>query len=74
MSVSPSPMLLIGPKGCGAELCARYLHQPGSPWLQLTEFNQLATAPIEILEATRDGVVSVSYTHLDVYKRQSRSC
>ena len=60
MNVTPSPLLLIGPKGSGTELCARYLHQPGSPWLQLTEFNQLATAPIEILEATRDGVVFIS--------------
>ena len=55
-----SPILLIGNKGCGAELCARYLHQAQTPWLHLTEFNQLAHAPLDILEATRDGVIYIS--------------
>ena len=35
-SLSPSPVLLIGPKGSGAELCARFLQTPNTPWLQLT--------------------------------------
>lgn len=55
-----SPILLIGNKGCGAELCARYLHHAQTPWLHLTEFNQLAHAPLDILEATRDGVIFIS--------------
>jgi len=59
-SVSPSPVLLIGPKGCGAELCARYLQEAGSPWLQLTEFNQLTHAPLDILEALRGGVLYIA--------------
>ena len=60
LSANLSPVLLIGTQGCGAELCARYLHQAGSPWLQLTEFNLLAHEPLEILEAARDGVVYVA--------------
>lgn len=59
LNVSPSPVLLIGPKGCGAELCARYLHDTTSPWLQLTEFSQLAAAPLDILESTRGGLVYI---------------
>ncbi|MDP2070348.1 sigma-54 dependent transcriptional regulator [Methylotenera sp.] len=60
VGVSPSPVLLIGPKGCGAELCARYLHDSGSPWLQLSEFSQLVNAPLDILETIRGGVVYIS--------------
>jgi len=58
-SVAPSPVLLIGPLGCGAELCARFLHSAGTPWLALTEFSQLVNAPLEILEQANDGVVYV---------------
>jgi DNA-binding NtrC family response regulator len=56
----PSPVLLIGPKGCGAELCARFLQTANTPWLQLTEFSQLVTAPLDILEPIRDGVLYIS--------------
>ena len=56
----PSPVLLIGPKGSGAELCARFLQTPNTPWLKLTEFSQLVTAPLDILEPIRDGVLYIS--------------
>jgi two-component system nitrogen regulation response regulator NtrX len=53
-------VLLIGAKGCGAELCARFLQKVNTPWLQLAEFSQLATAPLDILESIRDGVLYIS--------------
>jgi len=59
-TTSPRSLLLIGPKGCGAELCARFLQKANTPWLKLTEFNQLATAPLDILETIRDGLLYVS--------------
>ncbi|MDI1298512.1 response regulator [Methylotenera sp.] len=59
VGVSLTPILLIGPKGCGAELCARYLQDAGSPWLQLTDFNQLVDTPLDILEAIRGGVLYI---------------
>ncbi len=59
-SLNPSPVLLIGPKGSGAELCARFLQTPNTPWLQLTELNRLASAPLEILEAIRDGLLYIT--------------
>lgn len=57
VNVSPSPVLLIGPKGSAAELCARFLQNENTPWLQLEEFHQLLNAPLEILDSVRDGVV-----------------
>lgn len=63
-NISPNPVLLIGPKGCGAELCARYLLEAGSPWLHLTEFTRLVNAPLDVLEASRGGVVYISEVSL----------
>ena len=57
---SPSPVLLIGLKGCGAELCARFLQSPGAPWLQLTDFHQLVGAPLDILTTVADGVLYIA--------------
>ena len=59
-SVSPSPVLLISPKGGGAELCGRFLQNANTQWLQLTEFNQLVSAPLDILEPIRDGVLYIA--------------
>lgn len=59
-NAGPTPVLLIGPRGCGSELCARFLQQPNTPWLQLTEFGQLVSAPLEILEKIQDGVLYIS--------------
>jgi DNA-binding NtrC family response regulator len=56
---NPSPVLLIGPKGCGAELCARFLQRDGAPWLSLAENQKLASAPLDILESLRDGVLYI---------------
>ncbi|HEX5538696.1 MAG TPA: sigma-54 dependent transcriptional regulator [Methylophilaceae bacterium] len=54
-----TPLLLIGEKGSGAELCARFLHAAGTPWLALSEYNQLAAAPMEVLEHLRDGMLFI---------------
>ena len=54
-----TPLLLIGEKGSGAELCARFLHRPGTPWLELAEYAQLASAPMELLEQLREGLLFV---------------
>lgn len=59
LATSTTPVLLIGPKGCGAELCARFLQDADTPWLQLTEFNQLVNAPLDVLEPIRDGILYV---------------
>ncbi len=53
------PLLLVGPTGSGAELCARFLHRAGTPWLQLDHPEKLAEAPLELLEQARDGLLFV---------------
>ena len=53
------PLLLIGPKGCGTELCARFLHHPNTPWLELTQFEKLSSAPLDLLEQNRDGLIFI---------------
>lgn len=59
ISRSKNALLLIGKKGGSVELCARFLHSTGTPWLGLTEYEKLANAPLEILELARDGVVFI---------------
>ena len=53
------PLLLSGARGCGAELCARFLHRQGTPWLELTHPEKLATAPMELLEQSREGLIYI---------------
>ncbi|MDP2248750.1 MAG: response regulator, partial [Nitrosomonadales bacterium] len=59
MAKLTAPLLLIGAKGCGAELCARFLQQPDTPWLNLTDTERLTLAPLDILEQIREGVLFI---------------
>ena len=52
-------LLLIGKKGGSVELCARFLHVAGTPWVGINEYEKLANAPLEILEQAREGVVFI---------------
>jgi two-component system nitrogen regulation response regulator NtrX len=54
-----TPLLLIGENGSGADLCARFLHQSNTPWLELSEYGQLAAAPMEVLEQLREGLLFI---------------
>lgn len=59
IALSKVPLLLISPKGGNAEQCARFLHQNGTPWLSLEEYEKLATAPSEILEQVQNGLLFI---------------
>jgi len=59
VSMSKAPLLLIGEKGSGAELCAKFLHQTNTPWIELLESQRLANAPLDILEQLREGVLFI---------------
>lgn len=59
VSMSKAPLLLIGEKGSGGELCAKFLHQANTPWLVLVELQRLADAPLEVLEQLREGVLFI---------------
>ena len=60
VSMSKVPLLLIGEKGCGADLCAKFLHQANTPWMELLEPQRLADAPLDVLEQLREGVLFIS--------------
>ncbi len=53
------PLLLVGAKGCGSELCARTLHKPDTPWHTLSQPAHLAEAPIALLEHHREGLIFI---------------
>jgi two-component system, NtrC family, nitrogen regulation response regulator NtrX len=52
-------LLLIGKKGGSVEICARFLHTKDTPWLGLSEYEKLATAPLELLQQAQDGIVYI---------------
>lgn len=59
VSMSKTPLLLIGEKGSGAELCAKFLHQANTPWMELLELQRLADAPLDLLEQLREGILFI---------------
>ena len=60
ISRTKNTLLLIGKKGGSIELCARFLHVAGSPWLGINEYEKLATAPLELLEQAREGMLFIN--------------
>lgn len=52
-------LLLVGDKGCGAELCARSVHKPDTPWVVPERSETLAQAPMELLEQARGGLLFI---------------
>ncbi|MFA7239806.1 MAG: sigma-54 dependent transcriptional regulator [Sulfuricellaceae bacterium] len=57
LAQSRSPLLLTGEEGVGLEICARFLHQPATPWVEPDEFSDLAERPLDMLEQAREGVL-----------------
>jgi len=55
-----SPLLLLGEKGAGTELCASFLHQPNTPLIMPESSAWLAEDPLAMLEQARDGVLFVA--------------
>jgi DNA-binding NtrC family response regulator len=54
-----TPLLLVGEKGSGAELCARFLHQPNTPWVTPTSLSQFADSPLDLLQQANHGMLFV---------------
>jgi len=52
-----TPLLLAGEPGAGVELCARFLHDPNTPWVEPESLAFLAETPLDLLEQARDGVL-----------------
>ena len=52
-----SPVLLTGESGSGFELVARFFHQGNTPWVTPAKPEQLADAPLELLQKANNGVL-----------------
>ncbi|SFE94159.1 sigma-54 dependent transcriptional regulator [Nitrosomonas sp. Nm166] len=52
-----TPLLLMGEPGVGAEICARFMHRPNTPWVEPETLVSLAESPLDLLELARDGLL-----------------
>ena len=52
-----TPVLLMGEPGVGAEICARFLHRPNTPWVEPENLTSLAESPLDLLELARGGLL-----------------
>ena len=57
-----SPLLLTAEPGCGAELCAKFLHPPNAPWVAPDNLAVLAEAPLDLLHQAREGTLFLHET------------
>ncbi len=55
-----APILLVGEPGCGAELAARHLHQPNTPWFSPTDNQWMAENPFEPLTECQGGMIFIA--------------
>jgi len=59
-----APLMMVAEPGSGAELCARFVHQPNplpgkpnAPWVEPENFAVLAEAPLDLLNQAREGTL-----------------
>jgi len=52
-----SPLLLTAEPGSGAELCAKFVHQPNAPWVAPENLGALAESPLDVLNQAREGTL-----------------
>ena len=59
-----SPLMIVAEPGSGAELCAKFVHQPNplpgkpnAPWLEPENLALLAESPLDLLNQAREGTL-----------------
>ncbi len=59
-----SPLMMVAEPGSGAELCARFVHQPNplpgkpnAPWVEPENLAVLAETPLDLLNRAREGTL-----------------
>ena len=52
-----TPVLLTGEPGCGKTLCARFLHQPNTPWVAPESFEVLDDPGINLVGQAAEGTL-----------------
>ncbi len=50
-------LLLLGPEGGYAKICAQYLHPKNQPWINIKDFEVVSSAPTELLDQNRGGTI-----------------
>jgi DNA-binding NtrC family response regulator len=54
-----TPVLLTGEPGCGKTLCARFLHQPNTPWVQPADLNVFDDPSNNLVGQAAEGTLFV---------------
>jgi DNA-binding NtrC family response regulator len=52
-----APVLFLGEAGCGFEICARFLHQPNTPWIEIADRARLVSDPLSLVETLGNGTL-----------------
>lgn len=52
-----TPLLLTSEPGTGADVCARFLHHPNTPWVEPDNLTALSDAPFSFLEQAKGGLL-----------------
>jgi DNA-binding NtrC family response regulator len=52
-----APVMLLGEPGCGFEICAHFLHQPSTPWVEIKDRARLVSDPLSFLETLGNGTL-----------------
>ncbi|MFO7542683.1 MAG: sigma-54 dependent transcriptional regulator [Thiobacillus sp.] len=52
-----APVLLLGEPGSGFEICAQFLHQPASPWVEIKDRARLVSDPMSLVESLGNGTL-----------------
>jgi DNA-binding NtrC family response regulator len=52
-----TPLLLVGPQGGCAKICAQYLHPKNQPWIDVKDFEVISNAPTDLLDQHRGGSI-----------------
>ena len=52
-----TPLLLTSEPGIGADVCARFLHRPNTPWVEPDNLTALSDGPFALLEQAKGGLL-----------------
>ncbi len=55
-----APVLLSGEHGSGFEICAHFLHQPASPWIEIKDRARLLSDPLSFASTLGNGTLYLS--------------
>lgn len=57
IAANTSPVLLTGEAGSGFDVCARFLHQPGTPWVEIQDRAKLVSDPTSFVGQVGNGTL-----------------